>query len=66
MPYVTEVVALATAVVVLITALVTFRTRGAVKQIHILVNSKMTAALERIEQLTIALEESNTEVPDEQ
>lgn len=59
------VMSMATAVVVLVTAIVTYRTRREVRQVHVLVNSRMDAALERIEELTAALVESDTEVPDD-
>jgi len=35
----------------------------AIEQVHVIVNSRMSAVLARVEQLTGALEESDTEVP---
>lgn len=61
---VTSVLTVVTAFLVLATAVVTYRTRSDVKQVHILVNSKMTAALDRIDQLTAALRNSDTTVPE--
>lgn len=59
----TDAVALATAVVLLATALIGVWTE--LRKVHKLVNSKMSEALERIEQLTSALVGSDTPVPDD-
>lgn len=63
---------LVTAVIVLITAMVTLRNNHrakvlnkAVQEIHVLVNSRLTEALARIDQLTETLEGSDTDVPDD-
>jgi hypothetical protein len=66
----TEVVTLATAVVVLAGAVVTWRTRKQVKQVsttihkvHVLVNSRFSEMETRINQLTAALTAEGTPVP---
>jgi short-subunit dehydrogenase involved in D-alanine esterification of teichoic acids len=62
----TELLTLMTAVVVLITAVATWRINQlakAVQEVHVIVNSRMTAVLARVEQLTEALETSDTDVP---
>lgn len=60
-------VALATGVVLLatalVTALVTFRTRKEVRQVHVLVNDRMTMAVDRIAQLTAALAAAGIIIP---
>jgi hypothetical protein len=60
---VAEIVTLATAVVVLATAVATWRTRQQVRQVHVLVNSRMSDMERRVRQLTAALEGSDTAVP---
>lgn len=63
----TEVVALATALVVLVsavtTAVVTARTRQQVREVHVLVNSRFSEMETRVNQLTAALQQSGTAVP---
>lgn len=59
----TEALALATAVVVLVTAVVAWRTRRQVKEVHVLVNSRMAEMVTRVNQLTAALQQSGTAVP---
>lgn len=60
-------VALFTGVVVLLTTIVTLVltlvNKRKVEQVHVLVNSQMTAVVARVEQLVKALEASDTEVP---
>lgn len=59
---------LAIAVVGLITALVvlgvSLRTKATVNQVHVLTNSRLTEVLDRVTQLTEALEASGVDVPD--
>lgn len=66
----TEVLALVTAVVVLVTAVATWLTRRQVQQtktqvqeVHVLVNSQMAEMVTRVNQLTEALQQSDTAVP---
>jgi hypothetical protein len=60
---VAEVVTLLTAVVVLATAVVTWRTRKQVKEVHVMVNSQREHMVARLDQLAAALVESGTAVP---
>jgi hypothetical protein len=59
----TEFVTLATAVVVLLSAMTTWRTRRQVKEVHVLVNSRMAEMVTRVNDLTAALTASDTPVP---
>lgn len=60
-------VALATAAVVLAstvtTAVVTWRTKRQVKEVHVLVNSRFSDMETRVNQLTAALQQAGTAVP---
>jgi sensor domain CHASE-containing protein len=65
-----ELLPMMTAAVVLITAVATWRINQrskeltrAVQEVHVIVNSRMTAVLARVEQLTNALETSDTAIP---
>lgn len=59
----TELLALATALVVLASAVTTWRTRKQVKQVHVLVNSRMQNMEQRVADLTAALTAAGTPVP---
>lgn len=60
-----ELYVLATAIVVLLTAVVGLLTklRSSVKEVHVLVNDRMTEALNRIDQLIFALTAAGVKVP---
>lgn len=60
---VTAAVVLVTAVVACVTAVATWRTRRQVQQVHIMVNSQRAAMAARLDQLTQALQGSDTAVP---
>jgi hypothetical protein len=60
-----HVVDLLIAVLVLATAIVSWLTRRKVNEVHVLVNGRLTDVLDRVEQLTEALEASDTPVPPE-
>ncbi len=59
-----EVLLFLTALTGLGTAIVTFLTRREVEKVHVLVNSKFTSALRRIEQLAEALRQAGVAVPE--
>ena len=50
-------------VTALVTLLVSIQNSRRIEQVHVIVNSRMTAVLERVGQLTAALEGSDTAVP---
>lgn len=52
-----------TALASIASAIIAHRNAAVVAQVHVLVNSRMTAVLERVGQLTGALERSDIEVP---
>jgi hypothetical protein len=54
---------LATPVLALVTAVLTFLTRKNVRKVHVLVDGRLTDVLNRVDQLTAALEKSDTDVP---
>ena len=58
-PLVTGLVAFGTALVGFLTVL------KRIKEVHVIVNSRMTTVLARVDQLTEALEGSNTDVPED-
>ena len=63
-PLLVGAVALATAIVTLATVLVTSRRlRREVTQVHVVVNSKHTEALDRVDQLAAALEDAGVAIP---
>jgi hypothetical protein len=59
----TELVALATAGVVLATAVTTWRTRKQVQQVHVMVNSQRAVMTATIDQLKEALAEAGIAIP---
>lgn len=61
-PFATGVLALVTAAV---TLFVSLRNSRKIEQVHVIVNSRMTSVLERVDQLTAALEAAGTDVPDD-
>jgi hypothetical protein len=62
-------VALVTAIITCVTAFLNLRSskrnNRKIQEIHILVNSKFTTVVDRVDQLTKALEEARVDVPPE-
>lgn len=60
----TEIVSAITALFVLATAVLSFLNRKNIEKVHVLVNSRLTAVVNRVTQLTELLEAKGIDVPE--